>query len=90
MNTILVAYDLNTPGRDYEDLIDRLKSYEAWWHNLDSLWLLRTFDSASVVRNHIRQCLDTDDELLVVNVTGNPAAWTGFSDRGSKWLEDNL
>jgi hypothetical protein len=90
MNRILISYDLNTPGQDYPNLIERLKSYGTWWHHLDSLWIIKTSESASMVHDVIRTYLDTNDELLVVNITGDPAAWSGFSDDGSKWLKDNL
>ena len=43
-----------------------------------------------MLRDVLKSYLDKNDELLVVNITGDPAAWTGFSDQGSKWLEENL
>jgi hypothetical protein len=90
MNRILISYDLNAPGQDYPNLIERLKSYGTWWHHLDSLWIIKTSEPASMVHDVIRPYLDTNDELLVVNITGDLAAWSGFSDDGSNWLKDNL
>jgi hypothetical protein len=88
VGTILVGYDLNASGKDYEGLIARLKEYPLWWHHLDSTWLLKTDDSASVVRDALKQFLDDDDELLVVDVSGDARAWVGFSERARKWLKD--
>ncbi len=39
MNTLLVGYDLNRPGQDYEDLTKFLKDQSTWWHALDSTWI---------------------------------------------------
>jgi hypothetical protein len=90
MNTVLISYDLNQPGQDYSDLLTKLRSYGTYWHHLDSLWIIKANETAEVLRDVLKSYLDKNDELLVVNITGNPAAWTGFSDQGSKWLEENL
>lgn len=89
-NTILVSYDLNTPGKDYENLIDKLKSYGTYWHHLDSFWLIKTNETHKEARDSLKPYLDKNDELLVIDVTGDAAAWVGFTDRAGKWLKDNL
>ena len=90
MNTYLVGYDLMKPGQDYSDLLDKLKSFGIWWHQLDSTWLVRTDLSAVSVRDELRKLMDINDKLLVINVSGDSAAWTGFNEAGSKWIKDNL
>lgn len=90
MNTILIGYDLNKKGQDYDDLIEKIKSLGAWWHHLDSTWIVKTSHSASSVRDVLGSLIDSNDELLVINITGDSAAWKGFNERGSKWLKDNL
>lgn len=39
MATLLVGYDLNKPGQNYDDLWVHLKDLGPWWHYLDSTWL---------------------------------------------------
>lgn len=91
MNTLLVGYDLNRTGQNYDDLINALKEdYDNWWHHLDSTWIIKTSFSAEEVRNQLWQHMDANDEMLVVDITGDAAAWQGFNDRGSSWLRDNL
>ena len=90
MNTLLVGYDLNKAGKNYEGLIEEIKKASTWWHHLDSTWLVKSDESSKEVRDRLKPYLDADDELLVINVTGDAAAWAGFSDRGSKWLKENL
>jgi hypothetical protein len=87
---MLVSYDLNRPGQAYAPLIEALKAVPLWWHYLDSTWLLRTEESAVALRNRLAGHLDEGDELLVIDVTGPEAAWTGFDERASQWIKDNL
>ncbi len=91
MKTLLVGYDLNKSGQDYEDIWAYLNAQSSWWHHLDSTWLIRTELTAVQLRDAIAEIgLDANDELLVIDVSGDAAAWKGFHPRGSKWLKDNL
>jgi hypothetical protein len=90
MDTFMVGYDLNSPGQNYDKLIEALKGYPNWWHHLDSTWFIKSSDSAVTIRDALVKHIDTGDELLVVKVTGAFAAWRGFNDKGSQWLKDNL
>ncbi len=88
MATILIAYDLNGE-KSYEELIATIKNVGAWWHHLDSTWIVRADVTAKEVRDRLRPFLDTDDELLVVDVSGRARAWKGFNKRGSDWLHNS-
>ncbi|UOT06774.1 hypothetical protein MPY17_13960 [Rhodococcus opacus] len=88
MNTILIGYDLNTPGQDYDSLHEAIKALGAWWHHLDSTWLVKTSLSTSDVHGKLKPTVGSDDELLVINVTGQARAWSGFNESGSKWLKE--
>jgi hypothetical protein len=90
MRTMLVGYDLNRPGQNYAALHEALKAVPLWWHYLDSTWLLRTEESAADLRNRLLPHIDPGDELLVIDVTNPEAAWSGFDDRASQWIKDNL
>ena len=90
MAVLLVAYDLNAPGRDYTSLIDYLKSFATWWHNLDSTWIVVGELSAWDLCTRVRSRTDANDEVLVLDITGDAAAWAGFSPNGSDWLKGTL
>lgn len=90
MNTLMVGYDLNQPGKDYTKLIDKLKTFPSWWHHLDSTWLIKTPKPYDAIRDELKPYVDSSDELLVVDVTGRSAAWTGLSEKGGQWIKDNL
>ena len=89
MATYIISYDLNKPGQNYNDLYDAIKSFGTWWHHLDSTWLIVTTQTATQIRDKLTRHLDNNDCLLVVK-SGGVGAWTGFSDKGSQWLKDNL
>jgi hypothetical protein len=88
MATLMIGYDLNKPGKDYEPLIKAIKELGTWWHHLDSTWLVKSAMTASEARDTLKAHLDGNDELLVIDVTGQARAWSGFNESGSKWLKE--
>lgn len=89
MATKLIAYDLNSPGQNYDALIEQIKSLGTWWHHLDSTWLVKTTKSTKEVRDQLALVTGSDDELLVVDVTGDARAWRGFKKTSANdWLRD--
>lgn len=88
MSTKLIAYDLNSPGQDHDRLTDAIKEMGAWWHHLDSTWLVKTELPVVEVRDRLKPYMDSNDELLVADVTGDVRAWRGSSDRASDWLKN--
>lgn len=90
MSTLLVGFDLDSPGQDYKGLTARLRALGIWWHHLDSTWLVRTDMTVVQLRDVLRQSMDANDKLLVIDVTGRTAAWCGFSDRATTWIKDYL
>lgn len=88
MATLAIGYDLNTPGKDYDDLIKAIKALGAWWHHLDSTWLVKCSLTPSEVRDSFKAHIDGGDELLVIDVSGRARAWNGFNDNGAKWLKE--
>lgn len=89
MATFLIGYDLNKSGKNYDDLIKAIKQVGAWWHRLDSTWIVKSDKNCKEIRDHLNAYIDASDELLVVRLSGE-GAWIGFDDNSSKWLKDNL
>jgi hypothetical protein len=90
MPILLVGYDLNRPGQHYSELIDAIKDAGAWWHHLDSTWFVKSSLSAQQLRDRLAAHIDSGDELLVLDVTGDGWAGTGFEQRAFDWLRSNL
>jgi hypothetical protein len=91
MATILIAYDIHpTEGEVYDDLIERIQSLGDWWHHLESAWIVRCAHSPREIRDQLKPYIGTDDQLLVIEMSGDTAEWAGVNDAGSQWLKDNI
>jgi hypothetical protein len=92
MAAILIGYDIHpTKGETYDELIKAIKSLcSTWWHNLDSTWIVVCEKTTVQVRDALKGHLREDDQLLVIDISGDGAAWTGFTESGSKWLRSNI
>lgn len=76
MKKYMVSYDLVKPGKDYTNLINRLKQHGAV-KILLSQWVIRTTWTAAQLRDDLQQHIDSNDRLLVTGLTGE-AAWTAL------------
>jgi len=91
MATYLVNYDLRKPGRNYDDLLKRLREYPSWCRFLESSWFVVANDvSTSGVRDELAKYIDSGDGLLVMDASHDSAAWLGLSSTISDWVKQNL
>lgn len=86
MATYIVNYDLNKHGQNYNCIVKKLESYSTYWHMQGSGWILITNDSAKQIRNNLKPCLDSNDELFVAKLSGE-AAWAGYNSDITEWLK---
>ena len=89
MAAYVITYDLLVPGRGYNDLYDRIRSYGVWAAVAESSWMIVTNQSSAQIRDYLSSAIDTNDKLFV----GGPitqAAWIGLSQEVSDWLTKNL
>ncbi|MEG0133819.1 MAG: hypothetical protein RR782_06805, partial [Clostridium sp.] len=47
----------------------------AWWHYLDSTWIIKSDLSVIQVSNNLKSKMDNNDSLLVIEVENNYAGW---------------
>jgi hypothetical protein len=89
--TILVAYDVHpAKGEAYEELIKAIQSLGTWWHHLETIWIVQSTDTPGEIRDRLKSHLGNDDQLLVIDISGDTAGWVGINDAGSKWLTGNI
>ncbi len=88
MYSYMISYDLNSPGQNYEKLHAEIKNQGAWWHYLDSTWIVNSKKSAAEIRDSLVQHLDSNDNILVVKLQGTWAS--KFNQKANKWLKNNL
>lgn len=88
MKSMIVTYDLRSPGRNYNSLYEKLKKYPGWAKITESTWLLKTNTSCVDVCNELGAVIDTNDRLFVTESTGIAAWWNVICDEN--YLKRNL
>lgn len=84
---LLVTYDLIKPGKDYLSLYDTLKTASAWWHYLESTWLLKTELSPQDWYNKLRLHMDINDRIFIIQITSNYQGW--LPQKAWEWIHKN-
>lgn len=85
---LIVSYDLVQPGKNYEALLKKLKSYGKWARLGGSAYLIETDQSPTAVRDALKASLDVNDKLYV-GVSPAPSAWAGMAADVSNWIVAN-
>jgi hypothetical protein len=87
--TLLIAYDVHsTADKAYDDLVGAIQSLGAWWHHLETVWMVRSDRTPDQIREQLQRYIGADDQLLVLDVTGMKTGWAGINDVGSEWLRE--
>ncbi len=86
-HTLCVSYDIPEDS-DYSSLIEQMKSYPAWWHSLESTWLIRTNKSCRVVRDELKNLIPNGGGLIVFKV-GDDWSTYRIPSAGTEWLQRN-
>lgn len=86
----LISYDLKSPGRDYTSLYNHIKSLGEWWHYLESTWIVKMPYATDItqISTSIRQMMDSNDCLLVIDITGKDR--NGWLPKDAwEWITNN-
>lgn len=89
MNAILICYDLNAPGQDYDKIRLAIEGLGAWCRFQRSSWVVKTHLNPIQVRDLLRQKTDRNDALFVTHLSSQ-SAWSGLIKEVVDWLEANL
>jgi hypothetical protein len=89
MTAILVTYDLNKSGQNYEEVEKVLKSYPKWAKVATTTFIIITDETCTNVANKVNSKIDSNDELLVLELQGNWAC-SGLKQNILDWLKENL
>lgn len=88
MKSILVTYDLCSPGKDYAALYDKLKSFNVWAKITESTWFIKSDQSCVEIRDDIKSIIDNNDRIFVAELTG-VAAWKNVKCE-NEYLKEKL
>lgn len=89
LRCVVVVLELEAGPRNAERIYSEIKAFGNWWHCIGGVWIIRTSFTAKAIREKLRQRLEADDRLLVLELSGE-ATWSGFSGESAAWLKDNL
>lgn len=91
MKTYIISYDLigSETLLDYRKLIDIIKTVDYWAKPLKSVWLVKTNLSSEQIRNELMKVVDSNDKLLVIEVTNNWASF-GLPKEVTDWMKQGL
>lgn len=87
---LLVTYDLNAPGKNYEELYQEIKKLGPWWHYLDSTWLVSTSLSPQDAWECLSKKVDKSDRVLIMRVTNSPAYSGWLTQEAWDWLGERV
>ena len=91
MNTYLISYDLIKPVQNYEKVISHIKSsYAMWAKPQKSVWLIKTTLPLQAVRDNVRNNMDSNDNALVLDITGDNWATYNISSEVTQWMQNNV
>jgi len=91
LSTILIAYDIHpTQASAYHELAEAIRSFGAWWHHLETVWIVRSDKTPGEIRDELAAHINADDQLLVVDITRSGAEWAGVDEAGNSWLKGNI
>ena len=87
MAVLLVTYDLNTPGKDYNDLLKKIKGYD-WARLSESSYAISTSASPQAVFDQLKPYLDRNDYIYIITLK---RPYTGYGPQDvNDWLEKYL
>lgn len=69
MKNILVAYDLNKSGQNYDGLISYIKSYSVCVKINQSVWYIKSDKSATQIRDELLRYIDDNDSVFAAEMS---------------------
>lgn len=69
MPNYVVCYDLKKPGQEYPAIRKELESFDHL-HAQRSVYLVSFNGQAGDLRDHLRQYIDSNDQLIVTGISG--------------------
>ena len=67
---LFIAYDLMSPGQNYDAVRDRIRELGDSWQFQYSLFWVHTELTPNQAYTHVGQAIDSNDRLAVINAAG--------------------
>lgn len=86
---LFISYDLNSASQDYTAITDRIGSLGSGVKIQKSHWYVNSNFSAKEARDLLTCVTDTNDNVIVIDVTKGSAAWCGLDDNASSFINSS-
>jgi hypothetical protein len=87
-NNLHISYDLKEPGKNYDRVIQAVKTLGSWAKIHYSFWYVKSDLTAAEARDALVRVIDTNDSVYVVDATNNKAAWHNISPSASEFIRE--
>ncbi len=89
MSLKVISYDLKSQNKDYTGLIASIKEEGAWWHYMESFWLLDSQKDVNELVNKFKGFLDPEDRLLIFDT--NSREYNGWLPQSAyDWIASRI
>lgn len=88
-NNLFISYDLNSPGQNYDSVIEEIQKLGNWAKVQKSLWYVNSNLTASDALERVWAKMDRNDSLIVIDTTNNSVSWQGLSDEVANHIKNN-
>ena len=55
-----------------------------------TIWIVKCDQTPAAIRDQLMQHVGSNDQLLVIDISGDTTEWFGVNETGSAWLKDNV
>lgn len=87
MSTLLITYDLNKSGQDYDGFYNVIKKH-AWAKLSESSYAIQTHETPNAVYNQLVPHMDKNDHVYVITLS---APYYGYGpEKVNEWLAGAL
>ena len=87
MSLYIISYDLINQ-KNYPKLSSAIEGYQIWCRPLLSVWVIKTSDNATKIRDNLLNHMDADDKLLILKIAApTEGATYNLSAEVIDWLK---
>ncbi|MDC2888532.1 CRISPR-associated protein Cas2 [Psychrosphaera algicola] len=89
LSNLIISYDLNVAGQNYDAVIRSIKSLGDWAHIQSSIWYVNSQLNAEQAAKHVWANMDGNDSLIIVDSVKNEAHWYNLTNEVSNCIQTN-
>jgi hypothetical protein len=92
VGALLICYSVSRAGVDTPGagLAHMITSLGKWWHPAENVWVVSTGYRVHEVRDILAAQLGPGDQLLVLDIDGQPWACSGVYPQAEAWMRDHI